>query len=116
MSTAAALSSIQPKVLLASPIPEFRERMRDSLTDGSCPVQEAVGGADALVKLENGTDWQLLLLDRRLPDLNAEELTTIINRRYPRIRVVVVDSETLPCAPASRGRAPEIIEDECDPR
>jgi DNA-binding NtrC family response regulator len=72
--------------------------MRDSLTDPSCRIQEAVGGADALVKLENGNDWQLLMLDRRLPDLNAEELTAIINRRYPGIRVVVVDSETLPCA------------------
>jgi flagellar motor switch protein FliM len=96
--SAAALSPVQPRVLLASPTPEFRERMRDSLTDPSCRIQEAVGGADALVKLENGNDWQLLMLDRRLPDLNAEELTAIINRRYPGIRVVVVDSETLPCA------------------
>ena len=111
--SAAALSPVQPKVLLASPTPEFRERMRDSLTDRSCRIQEAVGGADALVKLENGNDWQLLMLDRQLPDLNAEELTAIINRRYPGIRVVVVDSETLPCAPepvafAKNGEAEEV--------
>lgn len=69
--SAVALPPVQPKVLLASPTPELPERMRDSLTDRSCRIQEAMGGADALVKPENGNDWQLLMLDRQVPDLNA---------------------------------------------
>jgi DNA-binding NtrC family response regulator len=54
-------------------------------------VQVATGGAEALAKLESG-QWQMLFLDRRLPDLDAEELVEIIERRYPGIRVVMVDS------------------------
>jgi DNA-binding NtrC family response regulator len=55
-------------------------------------VQEVSGGADALVKLESG-DWQLLFLDRRLPDLDAEEVIQIIKARFPGIEVVMLDSD-----------------------
>lgn len=49
--------------------------------NGRCrPVQQALGGADALAKLEIG-DWQVLYLDRRLPDLDAEELLATIHKR-----------------------------------
>jgi len=36
-------------------------------------VEQASGGAEALDHLEKGV-WQVLFLDRSLPDLNAEEL------------------------------------------
>ena len=60
-------------------------------------MQLAQGGAEALVKLEQG-DWQVLYLDRRLPDLDAEELIEIITRRFPDIQVILLDSDT----PAAR--------------
>jgi DNA-binding NtrC family response regulator len=56
-------------------------------------VQEARGGADALAQLESG-QWQVLFLDRRLPDLDAEELVAIIKRRFPGIKVVLLDSDS----------------------
>lgn len=34
---------------------------------------------------------RVLILDRQLPDLNADELVELTNRRYPRILVLVVD-------------------------
>jgi len=58
------------------------------------------GGADALVKLESG-DWQLLFLDRRLPDLDVEELIEIIKQRFPGIEVVLVDSGSSTPFPAT---------------
>lgn len=61
----------------------------------SWPVQQAEGGAEALVKLESG-NWQVLFLDRRLPDLDAEELIVIIERRFPGIEVVLLDSDGQP--------------------
>lgn len=79
-------------VLVASASTSLREQVRHSFDDRRWPVQEALGGADALVKLETG-DWQLLFLDRRLPDLDAEELIQIIKRRFPGIEVVLVDSD-----------------------
>jgi DNA-binding NtrC family response regulator len=60
---------------------------------------EALGGADALGKLEN-SECQLLLLDRRLPDLDAEELLQIIHRRFPGIDVLLLDEAGRPMLPS----------------
>jgi transcriptional regulator with GAF, ATPase, and Fis domain len=56
-------------------------------------VREAQGGADALAQLESG-QWQVLFLDRRLLDLDAEELVSIIKLRFPGIEVVLLDSDS----------------------
>jgi DNA-binding NtrC family response regulator len=83
--------SLNGGVLVASPNTRFREQVRRSLAARSGPVVEVNGGADALVKLESGR-WQLLFVDRSLPDLDAEELTQIIRARFPGIEVVLLDS------------------------
>jgi DNA-binding NtrC family response regulator len=80
-------------VLIASSNGSFREQVLHSFQDRPCTVQQAFGGADALVKLETG-DWQVLFLDRRLPDLDAEELQQIIRQRFPGIEVVLLDSDS----------------------
>jgi len=85
---------------VASPSPGLREQVLDSLQDRRWPVQQVGGGADALAKLETG-NWQVLFLDRRLPDLDAEELVEIIKRRFPGIAVVVLDSAGGQLHPAS---------------
>jgi len=94
---------------VASASTSLREQVRHSLDGRRGPVQDALGGADALVKLESG-HWQVLFLDRRLPDLDAEELIETIKRRFPGIEVVMVDSDgTVPSFKAlsapSRGAA-----------
>jgi DNA-binding NtrC family response regulator len=78
--------------LIASPNPALRQEVLHRLNGRCRPVQQALGGADALAKLEKG-GWQVLFLDRRLPDLDAEELMVIIGRRFPGIQVVLLDSE-----------------------
>ncbi len=80
-------------VLVASPSTSLREQVRRSLQDGDGPIHEVQGGADALAKLESG-HWQLLFLDRRLRDLDAEELIQIIKLRFPGIEVVLLDSDS----------------------
>lgn len=81
--------------LIASPSSALREQVLQRL-DGRCrPVQQASGGADALVQLEKGT-WRVLYLDRRLRDLDVEELIAIIQRRFPGTEVVMVDSDASP--------------------
>jgi len=91
MSSAAMLPPVNRGVLVASPSISLRAQVRRNLDQEAGPVQEVNGGADALVKLETG-QWQLLFLDRRLPDLDAEELIQIIKIRFPGIEVIVVDS------------------------
>jgi DNA-binding NtrC family response regulator len=66
------------------------------------PVENALGGAEALVKLEKG-GWQVLFLDRRMPDLDSEELMAIVERRFPGIQVVLLDADTP--FPAEEARA-----------
>ena len=80
-------------VLVASPSHSLRQQVRHNFFEHRWPVQEVMGGADALLKLESG-NWQLLYLDRRLPDLDVEELIEIIKRRFPGIAVVMVDSDS----------------------
>jgi len=79
--------------LIASPSSALREQVLHHLNGRWQPVQQALGGAEALVKLEKG-GWQVLFLDRRLPDLDAEELVGIIRLRFPGIQVVLLDSDT----------------------
>lgn len=97
MSSAAFLPAISGGVLVASASTQVRERVLRSL-DRRGSVHVACGGAEALAKLESG-HWQMLFLDRRLPDLDADELVEIIERRYPGIRVVMVDSGLAEGAP-----------------
>jgi len=83
--------------LIASPDSALRQQVLHRLNGRCRPVQHALGGADALAKLEKG-DWQVLFLDRRLPDLDAEELIAIIQRRFPGTQVVMLDSESARCS------------------
>ncbi|HXJ85908.1 MAG TPA: sigma-54 dependent transcriptional regulator [Candidatus Binatia bacterium] len=78
--------------LIASPNSALREQVLRRLNGRCCPVQQALGGADALAKLEKGP-WQVLFLDRCLPDLDADELLVVIRRRFPGIEVVLLDSD-----------------------
>jgi DNA-binding NtrC family response regulator len=78
--------------LIASPNSALRERVLHRLNGRCRPVQQALGGADALAKLESG-NWRVLFIDRHLPDLDAEELVSMIRRRRPHIQVVLIDSD-----------------------
>ncbi len=88
-----------PAVIVASSNPGLRKQIVQSLTLSRITAAEALGGADALGKLEN-SECQLLLLDRRLPDLDAEELLQIIHRRFPGIDVLLLDESGRPVLPS----------------
>ncbi len=90
--------------LIASPSGALRAQVMHRLNGRCRPVQQVMGGADALAKLENG-DWQVLFLDRRLPDLDAEELLATIEKRFPGIQVVLLDSDA---GPERENRAVEV--------
>jgi len=79
-------------VLVASPSPVVRQRVLESLRSPSRRFEQASGGAEALVHLESGY-WQVLFLDRHLPDLDAEELSHTVSQRFPGIEVVLLEPE-----------------------
>jgi DNA-binding NtrC family response regulator len=99
MSSFPIVSSVPGGALIASPSSAWREQVLRSMNGRWRPVQHALGGADALMKLEEG-DWQVLFLDRHLPDLNSEELIATVERRFPAIQVVLLDSDAAFSAPA----------------
>src|SRR5271154_1424444 len=86
-------------ILVASPSPVVRQRVLESLRSPARRFEQASGGAEALVHLESGF-WQVLFLDRRLPDLHAEGLSQNVRQRFPGIEVVLLDpdSESEPIA------------------
>ncbi|MGB6385661.1 MAG: sigma-54 dependent transcriptional regulator [Terriglobales bacterium] len=79
-------------VLVASPSNVVRQHVLESLRSPARQFEQASGGAEALVHLESGF-WQVLFLDRRLPDLDAEELSHTVRQRFPGIEVVMLDPE-----------------------
>jgi DNA-binding NtrC family response regulator len=93
MSALPILPVLHPSggALIASPNEALREQILHRLNGRCQPVQQALGGADALARLERG-NWQVLFLDRHLPDLDPEELIAIVRRRFPDIQVVLLDS------------------------
>jgi DNA-binding NtrC family response regulator len=90
---AASLAShINDRILVASPSPSVRRRVFDSLQPPAFRFEQVAGGAEALVHLENGP-WKKIFLDRRLLDLNAEELSETVRQRFPEIEVVLLDAD-----------------------
>jgi len=82
--------------IVASANEEFRKRILRRLGARSWTVEEAMGGAEALSMIEDGT-FGALLLDRWLPDLEVQELVDLIKLRHPRVQVLVLGSEAEEC-------------------
>ena len=100
-----------PAVIVASSNSGLRRQIMQSLSMSRIAAGEAMGGADALDKLEN-SECQLLLLDRRLPDLDAEELRQLIHRRFPGIDVLLLDEAGRPALPSEwrSSSSPQLLE------
>ena len=79
-------------ILVASPSNVVRQRVLESLRSPRRRFEQATGGAEALVHLERG-GWQVLFLDRHLPDLDAEELSQTVRQRFPAVEVILLDAE-----------------------
>jgi DNA-binding NtrC family response regulator len=82
-----------PGVLIATSNATVLKQVSRILKERQWPLIEAHGGADALEKLEN-SDCRLFLMDQRLPDLSAEDLTAMIASRYPGVDVLMLDANT----------------------
>ena len=93
MTTFPTSRNYADRVLVASPNPVVRQRVLESLRSPVRRFEQATGGAEALGHLESGF-WQVLFLDRRLPDLDAEELSQTVRQRFPGIEVVLLDPES----------------------
>lgn len=98
--TAAAQSfpTPDPAVIVASANAAIRQQILQRFQSSSVRACEAVGGADAIGKLE-ASECQLLLLDGRLPDLQPEDVLRDVNARFPGIDVLLLDETGRPQLP-----------------
>lgn len=93
MSTMLITNPDVMSVLIASSNAEFRGHAVELLSHNSWRVDVAHGGAEALGKMDSSPS-RLLLLDRRLPDLQPSDVVEMIEARHPGVDVVLVNSQT----------------------
>jgi DNA-binding NtrC family response regulator len=77
--------------IVASPDPFFREQMLSTLQASHWAADSAIGGAEALAKLD-AKNCQALLLDRWLADLDVKEVAEIARKRHPGTSVCVMEA------------------------
>lgn len=83
------------RVLIASSDPGVRDRSIAETGGQKMFFEEAPSGAEAMARLRSMA-YDLLILDRRLPDLNADEVAEIVRKKFPGLRIQLVDSAIPP--------------------
>ena len=90
-------------VLIVSPNGELRRELMSRVKSERWRLTEAVSGAHALGQLE-AEDFQLLLLDPSLPDLNANEFQKMVRSQFPHLQILPLDRQTGLPLPSSLAR------------
>jgi DNA-binding NtrC family response regulator len=93
MSTMVITNPDAMSVLIASSNSEFKQNAVELLKNNNWRVDVAQGGAEALGKMDSSPS-RLLLLDRRLPDLQPSDVVEMIEARHPGVDVVLVNTQT----------------------
>src|SRR4051812_33872870 len=80
-----------PRVIVASPDVHRRKTLTDALANMGWSMVEAIGGADALNKLDSLAGIEAVLFDCCLPDLDVNDLDVAVRLRRPELDVMLVD-------------------------
>lgn len=88
-------------VVLASADADVRARLRGSLAGMRWAVHEAVGGADAIARLEEVRP-EAMLLDSWLPDLEVSEFAGAVSLMYPAVDLIGMDGGAVGSARSPR--------------
>jgi two-component system response regulator HydG len=78
-----------PKVLVVDDEPVVVNSIRKTLARKAFKVAEAFSGKEALSRIM-AENFDMVLLDMKLPDANGLELISDIKKRKPNLRVVIV--------------------------
>ncbi len=79
------------RLLVASPDPAFRKMFTETSIHTQGRVEEVSSGCQALSRLES-MPFDVLVLDKHLPDLNSQEIAELVRRKFARMEVRLVDS------------------------
>ena len=78
------------KVLLVDDEPHIREMMRLTLEAAGYEVGEAGDGEEGLARFHDGTGYDLVLLDQKMPGIDGLETLRRLLTRTPEARVIMV--------------------------
>lgn len=87
------VSDLVSGVLIVSPNGPLRRELMSRVKSERWRLTEAISGAHALGQLE-AEDFQLLLLDPSLPDLNANEFQKMVRSQFPHLQILPLDRQT----------------------
>jgi len=80
-------------ILVASPSGELRRSLLSRVRSEHWQLAEAVSGAHALEQLESA-EFELLLLDPALPDLDAAEFQELAQAQFPHLQILLLDRQS----------------------
>jgi DNA-binding NtrC family response regulator len=105
------------KILVVDDEKNIRLMLRQTLADEMTTVDTAVNGEEALQKLEQ-TNYDLVLLDLRLPGMDGLAVLSEVHRRYVRLPVILLTAHgTVDGAvEAMRGGAVNFLQKPFSPR
>jgi CheY-like chemotaxis protein len=78
------------RILIVDDEEHIRETMQFALEVVGYKTETAANGTEALEKFGAGTDWDLVLLDQRMPEMEGLEVLQRMRERDPAARVIMV--------------------------
>src|SRR5476649_284305 len=80
-------------IISISANPVVRDRMIRALESCDCTTFEANGGAEIMARAGSAS-FDFAVLDRKLPDLDSDDVTRFLRQQNPNISYVLVDTST----------------------
>src|SRR5476651_132279 len=78
------------RILVIDDENNIRLMVRIALHAAGHAVETAADGTDGLAKFGDGSAWDVVLLDQRMPDIEGLDVLREIRRRDPAARVVMI--------------------------
>src|ERR1700761_7711897 len=97
----AGLHTRSRTVLLVTPDPSLRERLRHALGGLRWQVVEAPGGADAWMAAGTSERLEAMLVDPWLPDLEVGEFLRDFHLQYPQVDLLTTEGTSAESSPRS---------------
>ncbi len=82
------------KILIVEDHALVREALTQTLSrlEPDMELVEASGADEAIERLNSGSDWDLVVVDLMLPDMNGFSLLGVIAKRFPDVPAIVVSA------------------------
>jgi len=81
---------VNERILVVDDEENIRRMMRLTLEAADCEVREASDGAEALNAFGQGTDWDVVLLDQRMPGMDGLAVLQKLKHIDPQVPVIMV--------------------------